>query len=83
MLPYVTVHTGAETIQGRKLFAEIRYIKYQFQCLMYIDRHLQDFVVPKSKSIFIQYEFKQRIKQTQLYTVKIVFGWSLVKLTIM
>ena len=24
--PLVTVHTGAETIQGRKLFAEIRYI---------------------------------------------------------
>ena len=26
-LTLCTVHTGAETIQGRKLFAEIRYIE--------------------------------------------------------
>ena len=29
MSPLVTVHTGAETIQGRKLFAEIRYKSFE------------------------------------------------------
>ena len=28
IVTFGTVHTGAETIQGRKLYAEVRYIKY-------------------------------------------------------
>ena len=47
----VTLHTGAETIQGRKLFAEIRYFS-------------QTYVSKKHKSIFYSVEIKK--KQTQI-----------------
>ena len=35
--PKVTVHKGAETIQGRKLYEEIRYVSLSFGSLKYLN----------------------------------------------